>query len=216
MSNPAAELTLLRAALVAAEARAAAAETQLSATQAERLQHKAVVATSDAVIASLKLDIAILKHEQYGRSAERTARLLDQLELQLAELEIAATEDIIRAEQTTASTTKVEGFERRHPVKKPFPAHLPRERVVVDGPSACTCCGSDRIVKMGEDITETLEVVPRQWKVICYPAGFCIAKAREGKPPARSSHAAIASRSASLLHPSIRCHVAGPDRTCWR
>jgi transposase len=38
--------------------------------------------------------------------------------------------------------------------------------VVIEAPTACTCCGSDRIVKMGEDITETLEVVPRQWKVI--------------------------------------------------
>jgi transposase len=51
-------------------------------------------------------------------------------------------------------------------VRKPFPEHLPRERVVVEAPAACTCCGSDRIVKMGEDITETLEVIPRQWKVI--------------------------------------------------
>lgn len=52
------------------------------------------------------------------------------------------------------------------PVKKPFPAHLPRERVVIKAAAACICCGSARIVKMGEDITETLEVVPRQWKVI--------------------------------------------------
>lgn len=37
---------------------------------------------------------------------------------------------------------------------------------MVEAPSSCSCCGSDRIVKMGEDITETLEVVPRQWKVI--------------------------------------------------
>jgi transposase len=51
-------------------------------------------------------------------------------------------------------------------VKKAFPEHLPRERVVVEAPSTCSCCGSDRIVKMGEDITETLEVIPRQWKVI--------------------------------------------------
>ena len=43
---------------------------------------------------------------------------------------------------------------------------LPRERVVVEAPTSCTCCGSDRIVKMGEDVTETLEVIPRQWKVI--------------------------------------------------
>lgn len=38
--------------------------------------------------------------------------------------------------------------------------------MVVETPTNCTCCGSDRIVKMGEDITETLEVIPRQWKVI--------------------------------------------------
>ena len=47
----------------------------------------------------------------------------------------------------------------------PFPAHLPRERVVIPGPSACPCCGG-RLAKLGETITETLEVVPRQWKVI--------------------------------------------------
>lgn len=68
--------------------------------------------------------------------------------------------------QAERKTTKVGAFERRKPVKKAFPDHLPRERVVVEAPSTCSCCGSDRIVKMGEDITETLEVVPRQWKVI--------------------------------------------------
>ena len=34
------------------------------------------------------------------------------------------------------------------------------------GPTACACCGSTRLSKLGEDITETLEVIPRQWKVI--------------------------------------------------
>ena len=57
-------------------------------------------------------------------------------------------------------------FTRRPPVRKPFPEHLPRERVMIKTPDACSCCGSDRIVKMGEDVTETLEVIPRQWKVI--------------------------------------------------
>lgn len=37
---------------------------------------------------------------------------------------------------------------------------------MLEAPTSCTCCGSGYIVKMGEDITETLEVVPRQWKVI--------------------------------------------------
>jgi transposase len=43
---------------------------------------------------------------------------------------------------------------------------MPRERVVVAAPTTCGCCGSARIVKLGEDVTETLEMIPRQWKVI--------------------------------------------------
>jgi transposase len=138
---------------------------ELAATKAQLARSNAVVSASEALIAGLKLEIAMLKRDKYGRSAERTARLIDQLELQLEELETAAAEDAIRAEQA-AEKTKVAGFERRKPVKKPFPEHLPRERVVVEAPSNCACCGSERIVKMGEDVTDTLEVVPRQWKVI--------------------------------------------------
>ena len=51
-------------------------------------------------------------------------------------------------------------------LRQPFPEHLPRERVVEAGPPVCLCCGSPRLRKLGEDITETLEVIPRQWKVI--------------------------------------------------
>ena len=54
---------------------------------------------------------------------------------------------------------------RRKPVRGPFPVHLPRERVVIPGPSACPCCNG-KLAKLGEDVTETLEVIPRQWKVI--------------------------------------------------
>ena len=46
-----------------------------------------------------------------------------------------------------------------------MPEHLPRERVVIPGPTSCPCCGG-RLAKLGESITESLEVIPRQWKVI--------------------------------------------------
>lgn len=50
-------------------------------------------------------------------------------------------------------------------MRAPFPAHLPHERVVIQAPTACPCCGG-RLPKLGETVTETLGVVPRQWKVI--------------------------------------------------
>ena len=135
MSDPVSELEKLRA--------------ELAATKAELAQARAVVSTSEAMIAGLKLEIALLKREQYGHSSERASRLIDQLELQLEELVTDAAEDAARVEKTT----KIAALERKKPVRKPFPEHLPRERVVIEAPTNCTCCGSDRIAKMGEDIT---------------------------------------------------------------
>jgi len=92
------------------------------------------------------------------------------MEFELEDLEAAAAEDELAAEiaaaKTGGVTTLVSEHPRRKPVRKPFPAHLPRERVIVPAPAACACCGSTRLSKLGEDVTETLEVIPRQWKVI--------------------------------------------------
>ncbi|SCB52633.1 Transposase [Bradyrhizobium yuanmingense] len=84
------------------------------------------------------------------------------MELELEELEATATEDELAAERAAAKTQTVRSFERKRPSRQPFPDHLPRERVLVPGPVTC----ASRLSKLGEDITETLEVVPRQWKVI--------------------------------------------------
>jgi transposase len=101
----------------------------------------------------------------YGSRSEHKARLLEQMELKLEELEAAATEDQLAAERAAARTQTVQSFQRKRPSRKPFPEHLPRERVVIPAPESCRCCGSRKLSKLGEDITETLEVIPRQWKV---------------------------------------------------
>jgi len=156
------EIDALRTALAAAEARAAEAE----AKAAEAARARAVLANAEAMIAALRLEIEKLRRALYGTRSERKARLLEQLELQLEELEATATEDDLAAEDLGAPVAATPGRERRRAVRKPFPAHLPRERVGVPAPDCCEACGSGRIVKLGEDITETLEVVPRRWKVI--------------------------------------------------
>ena len=165
MSESTSEIDVLRAALAAAEARASAAEGALLAAKGELTQVQAIVSASDDMIRHLRGQIAKLRREQYGHSAERHARLIAQLELQLEDLEADLGEDCAKADALPTKTT-VTTFERRRPARKPLPEHLPRERVVIEAPTACTCCGSARIVKMGEDITETLEVIPRQWKVV--------------------------------------------------
>ena len=110
---------------------------ELAATKAELVQVRAVVSSSEALISALKLEISKLRRAQYGASSERGARLIDQLELQLEELEAAATEDEITVTKAAEAATNVPSFERRRPSRKPFPEHLPRERVVIAAPAAC-------------------------------------------------------------------------------
>src|SRR3954469_13912019 len=150
--------------IVAEHAARLAAESQLAEARAEAANARADLTSTEALIAHLKLAIEKLRRELYGTRSERKARLLDQMELELEELEAAASEDERAAQQ--ASTEAVRSFERRRPSRRPFPDHLPRERIVIAGPQTCPCCGSARLSKLGEDITETLEVIPRRWKVI--------------------------------------------------
>src|SRR5919106_931853 len=152
------DIDALKAALLAANDRAAQVEAELAVA-------KAKASDDQALIAHQQLQIAKLTRELYGQHSERSVRLLDQMELAFEELESSATEDELAAE-FAAKTTNVVAFIRKRPARQPFPEHLPRERVVEPGPSNCQCCGSARLRKLGEDITETLEVIPRQWKVV--------------------------------------------------
>jgi transposase len=138
----------------------------LLARTEELLAARAQVASGEALIAHLKLQIEKYRRDKFGQRSERSSRLVDQLELQLEELEATATEDDLAAERAAQPPTQVAAFTRQRPARKPFPEHLPRERRIVPGPTACACCGGTRLSKLGEAITETLEVVPRQWKVI--------------------------------------------------
>jgi transposase len=144
-----------RQALNAAEARATAAESDA--------KFRALL------IEKLKYTIKKLRHEQFGQSSERGA-LLEQLELQLSDLEEDASQAETVARMAAAAVTSekitVQSFERRRPARRPLPDHLPRERIVYPAPAACPCCGGGTLRKIGEDVTETLELIPRQWKVI--------------------------------------------------
>src|SRR6201989_2431413 len=118
------------------------------------------------MVAHLKLLITKMKRDRFGASAERGRKLLDQLEMQLEDLETAATEDAAAAASAAPDNkTPVRPFTRAKPVRAPLPAHLPRERIVLPSPTSCPCCGGT-LSKLGETNTGTLESIPRRYKVI--------------------------------------------------
>src|ERR1700688_1665183 len=117
------DVEALKAALIVARAEAAAARAQQSDDQ--------------ALIAHLKLQIEKLNRDRFGPRSERTARLLDQLELTLEELETAATEDELAAEMVAAKPTKVASFTR----KRPSPQTVPGS----SAPRTSDRAGTDRL-----------------------------------------------------------------------
>ena len=155
------DIETLKAMLIAEHA--ARVEAQVKAQNAE-----AEARARALLIEQMKFTIAKLRHERFGQSSERGAAL-EQLELALTDLEEDASEAEAAAQMAASAAAtekvKVQGFERKKPARRPLPDHLPRERIVYPAPAACPCCGGT-LRKLGEDVTETLEVVPRQWKVI--------------------------------------------------
>jgi transposase len=167
LSNLPDDVAALKQVLKMALAKASAAEQKHLDAAAELAVAKAMASEDKALIAHQALRIAKLERQLYGPRKERSAQLQDQMEFELEELEASATEDEIAAELAVAKTTTVAGFVRKRPEPRTtFPDHLPRERVVIDPPTACACCGGNRLRKLGEDVTRTLESIPRQWKVI--------------------------------------------------
>ena len=172
-----------------------------AALRAALAEERAARTRAEAEIEHRKLLIAKLRRERYGQSSERSRHLLDQLELQLEEMETAAGENASQGEADDGDTT-VRAFTRRKPKRAPLPADLPRERVVLPSPEACSCCGGGDLVKLGEDVTETLEVVPRQWKVV--------------QTCGRSSAAGPARPSPSRRRRTMPSRAGAPARACWR
>jgi transposase len=160
------DVDALKAALAVERTKMREVVAERDAGAAELAVARAKASEDLALIAHQKLRIAKLERQLYGPRSERSAQLIDQMALQFEELEASATEDELAAESAVAKTTTVAGFTRRRPERNTFPEHLPRERVVIDRPTVCDCCGGTRLRKLGEDVTRTLESIPRQWKVI--------------------------------------------------
>src|SRR5579859_6937300 len=67
---------------------------------------------------------------------------------------------------TLTSSDQTRPAKRRKPaVRQPLPEHLPRETVELAPEIACSCCQPE-LTRIGEDVTEVLETIPAQLKVI--------------------------------------------------
>jgi transposase len=119
-------------------------------------------------IEKLKVQLAALRRDRYGKSSERLAAGIGQLEMLIGDLEEDQAEREAAAEKERRAKGKPDKPPRRPALRRPLPAHLPRETVVHEPVLACRCGCTDpaRLARLGEDVTEVLEKTPARLKVI--------------------------------------------------
>src|SRR5690242_20527684 len=108
-----------------------------------------------AEIAKLKFQLARYRRAEFGRSSEKLAREIEQLELAIESLETDHAERLVAASPVVAAVIE-DAVEKQKPARRPLPEHLPREEV--RHPAACACphCGG-ALRRIGEEVSETLD-----------------------------------------------------------
>jgi transposase len=121
-------------------------------------------ATAQAEIARLKFQLARYRRAEFGRSSEKLAREVEQLELALEALETDQAERLATASPTVAAAVET-AVEAQKPARRPLPEHLPREDLRHPAPCTCPGCGG-ALRKIGDEVSETLDYVPGRFKVV--------------------------------------------------
>jgi transposase len=140
-------------------------DTELAQRDTELAQRDVELAQRDIEIEHLKLQIARLKRMRFGRKSEKLDRQIEQLELRLEDLQGEAAPEETE-EPAPIAADAAAGQPAARPARRPLPKHLPRETVRREPKhTACPACGG-HLRHLGDDVSEMLEYVPAQFKVI--------------------------------------------------
>lgn len=172
--------------------------TDIETLQQLVIAQRAEILSRDVLIGRMRMELARLKRRQFGRSSEQLDQQITQLELTLEELEASATE-LAPAVTPPVALPR----ERQQPVRRPLPAHLPRETVTHAAACRCPGCGGE-LRAAGEDVAEMLEYLPGRFKVIrhvrpkfsCASCATLVQSPAPGRPIARG-----------LAGPGLLAHV---------
>ena len=138
----------------------------LAQSQAALAEHQAALSASEEARRRLEIIIRDLRRDKFGSKSEKLTP--DQFNLALEDVEIA--QGVLDAAQERAEAL-VRGKSGRA-VRSPnrnrgaLPAHLPRVEQVIEPRSTMCPCGCGPMTMIGEDVSERLDVIPAQFRVL--------------------------------------------------
>jgi transposase len=144
----------------------AALSEEISALKARLAETEAALAESQEARRRLEGILSDLQREKFGSKSEKLSP--DQYNLPLEDVELA--QGVLDAAHEKAEATlggKRAGANRpRNRNRGHLPAHLPRVERVIEPDSILCPCGCGEMAKIGEDVSERLDVVPAQFRVL--------------------------------------------------
>lgn len=166
MAGPAPLMIERRMTVAALTEENAALKALLAQTQAALAEHQAALAQSEEARRRLEAIVGELRREKFGAKSERLSP--DQYNLPLEDVEIA--QGVLDAAQEMAAAIikgKAGGTTRPHNRNRgQLPAHLPRVERIIEPDSTLCPCGCGEMRKIGEDVSERLDIIPAQLRVL--------------------------------------------------
>jgi transposase len=140
--------------------------TELTTLREENSELKSILQKKDTVIESnaieidrLQMELRLLRQKLYGPKSERIVEPDVQAHL-FNEAEATGKEKAAEEKQTVT-------YDRKKGGRRPLPDNLPRIEEVHDITEEQKICGCGNILsRIGEEITEQLDIIPRQCRVI--------------------------------------------------
>ncbi len=171
----------------------AALKAMLIAATAREAETVAQIARKDERIERLEKLVAAFKQAAFGRKSEKTDP--DQFDLALEDLEtaMAAIHAEDEADASLAGGSRI--AKPRAANRGSLPKHLPRIEEVIEPDSLVCACGGG-LHCIGEDVSERLDVVPAQFRVIVtrrpkYACRACTDGVVQAPAPARLIQAGL-------------------------
>lgn len=122
---------------------------------------KAIIRAQQDQNARLEALVASFKKALFGAKSEKIDPAQYELELEGIETAIAQEKAEIDADERTAP---VRSPKRRQTNRGSLPKHLERVEVVIEPELACACGAARHVI--GEDVSERLDIIPAQFRVI--------------------------------------------------
>ena len=139
---------------------------EIATLKAQLAQTQAALAASEEARRRLEIIVSALRREKFGPKSEKLSA--EQYNLPLEDVEIA--QGVLDAAQEKAAAVidgkSGCGTRPRRRNRGRLPAHLPRVERVIEPESRMCPCGCGEMAKIGEDVSERLDMIPAQFRVL--------------------------------------------------